>query len=120
MDGTEWHNVGSYRFGWDVRPDSCRFIVLRRPGFWHRFLHGARADVVATGFVEYWIVGDMELHARARGALEIEGVRAADMRCVRFVTDDGSVLDEKLRTCMAGRWHEMQTRLRYGYGTSRK
>ena len=109
MDGTEWHNVGAYRFGWDARLDSGRFVVLKGRGwFWRR-----RYSALATGRVEYGIVEDGELRARALAALELtRGVRASDMRCVYFVTDDGAELDPRLCACMAGRWHEMQLRLR--------
>lgn len=109
---TEWHNVGEYRFGWDARLDSSRFVVLRRTSWWP---WSRRFVPIANGRVEYGIVDEDVIVARARAAMSLgRGVVGADLRSVVFKTDDGADLDPRLCACMAGRWHEMQVRLRYG------
>ena len=90
-----------------MRLNSSRFTLMRKARWWRKY------EVVTTGLIEYGIVGDEELRARAHAAIEISpGLHAADMRCVRFVTDDGSVVDPALQRSMTLRWQEMQDQLR--------
>jgi len=105
----EWHNVGEWRFGWVARLNSSRFTVAHRP--WWRI--GGRHKLVTQGLIEYGIVNDDEMRARAAAAIAIEpGIYAADMRRVIIHTDDGLILDPRLAQCMILRWEEMQRRLR--------
>lgn len=107
MASIEWHTVGEYRFGWDMRLNSSRFTVMRKARWWRKY------EVIVQGRIEYGIVGDEELRSRAHAAIEISpGLHAADMRCVRFVTDDGSEMDSALQKSMSVRWQEMQDQLR--------